>query len=176
MGVDGPIIPRLVAGQRGGGALKPGCDCTGRSARRSSAPGATAFPVSRHGAEHGQHAGGGSVHHHPAAHVGPRRSAVVAGLCHDPSPHDCDGLGSLGARCSGVLVLGSGGRALAISSFRFCGFARFQILTGQRKRGAAARQTPRELNQSGVKVSPTFRASFVPWASPGHEARDARRS
>ena len=117
MGVDGPIIPRLVAGQRGGGALKPGCDCTGRSARRSSAPGATAFPVSRHGAEHGQHAGGGSVHHHPAAHVGPRRSAVVAGLCHDPSPHDCDGLGSLGARCSGVLVLGSGGRAWAISSF-----------------------------------------------------------
>ena len=54
-------------------------------------------------------------------------------------------------------------------------FARFEIRTGQRKRGAAARQTPRESNESGVRVSPTSPASFAPWASPGHGVPGARR-
>ncbi len=45
------------------------------------------------------------------------RRRLVVGLCHELGPHGCDGLGGLGARCSGVLVLGSGNRAWAISSF-----------------------------------------------------------
>ena len=53
--------------------------------------------------------------------------------------------------------------------------ARFQLGIGQRKRGAAARQTPRESNESGVRVSPTSRASFAPWASPGHGGPGVRR-
>ena len=45
------------------------------------------------------------------------RCRLVAGLCHDPGPHDRDGLGGLGARCLGIFGLGPGGRAWAISSF-----------------------------------------------------------
>ena len=119
-------------------ALQPGWDSPGRLSRRAAAPRAPVHILAQASTEQDQYCGCGFVDHHPALDFGPRWASVaLLGWLlffarHDPSPHDCDGLESLGARCSGVLVLGSGSRALAISSFRIRGSARFEIRTGQR--------------------------------------------